>query len=76
MSFILYLLVFVLGGATSQIDQNDRHQLGLQLTLSRTSDTAIRFRDRQRQRQRRYLMPLQRTTDQGGLSHQEPRTEM
>ena len=53
------------GGATSQIGQNDRYQLGLQLTPPRTPDTAVGVRDRQWRRRRRYLTPLQRTTDQG-----------
>ena len=54
-SFIFYLLFSVLGGATSQIGQNDRYQLGLQLTPPRTSDTAVRVRDRQRRRRRRFV---------------------
>ena len=62
LSFICYLF---LGGPTSQIGQNDRYQLGLQLTPPRTSDTAVRVRDRQRRRRRRYLTPLQNAPDQG-----------
>ena len=63
----LYLLFFVLGGATLQIGQNDRYRA----SAHSTKDTSLRhgrkgprLRYHQRRRRRRYLTPLQRTTDQ------------
>jgi len=62
----LYLLFFVLGGATSQIGQNDRYQLGLQLTPPRKDIRHNRKGPRPPEAApATVLTPLQRTTDQG-----------